>query len=813
MPEHSYTSSRGIPEGGPLAAAAAAFHKDRDYSTSNLPGAFPKEPAYDSVTIPPSSSTSTANPPSRSATYGQTEDTKVPDANAAAQSATSAASVTREPGSDEPRHTSTVGKILGAVGLGTAAAGAGVASSRARDDVSQPTTTTGVDSYTAPTRSVPVSSDPELSEPAHRHQRKESIPTTAYPAGLESPAPINAPIGGTSASREPEYKDHTGRNAAFAAAGVGAHEYGRDKELRQDVMDTPAQGTANTAAPAAIPQEFKQDSSRLGRETRETPATTMAQPERDAHGYGKTAGAAGVGAAAVGAYEYGRDKELRQDAIDTPAYGTANTAAPAAVPPEFKQDSSHLGRDTRETPVTTTTEPERDSHGYGKAAAAAGVGAGVGAAGLYGLQHDDRETERSDWPLRDDPTTAPAANAGLTSQGAMEKHPALQTRQQDYTAYNAPPAKKTNQTISERSAAPQYSDRQSRYEEPSQKDTARQEAARAGTAGTGTVASTAPDRSEEQAKADDDAQRRRRREKEAALAGAAGVGAGATGLHEYGKQQHEEDEARRQKDLAEQEEARRRQFEKDQKAATKEAKKEEKKQAKEEKAAAKEEKKHQKEVEKEEKKHQKELEKEDKEHRKELEKEEMAHDKAAIAEQEKQQQRAREERERHEKEAAAAAAVGGGAAAYEVHDKDKHPPPTTATDDSGHTKLHKDPPAEKKPGLLKRIFRRRKNKETGEEEEYEDDEDHEHEPESEHGDHHIAATGVGAGTGATVAGTAVATSHELPANSYEAQSGGAQKPSYNPFKKDDPASAAGVPGTTASAHPPASRDFDPPPQY
>lgn len=34
MPEHSYTSSKGVPEGGPLAAAAAAFHKDRDYSST-----------------------------------------------------------------------------------------------------------------------------------------------------------------------------------------------------------------------------------------------------------------------------------------------------------------------------------------------------------------------------------------------------------------------------------------------------------------------------------------------------------------------------------------------------------------------------------------------------------------------------------------------------------------------------------------------------------------------------------------------------------------------------------------------------------
>ncbi|KIW69870.1 hypothetical protein, variant 2 [Phialophora macrospora] len=726
MPEHSYTSSKGIPEGGPLAAAAVAFHKDRGYSTSNLPGGFPKDPAYDSVTVAPSLSTPTANLPDRPATYSEIEQPKVPDANAAAQSATNAASVSKEPVSEEPRHISTVGKILGAVGLGTAAAGAGVASSRARDDISQPTTTTGVDSYTAPTQSVPAQSGPAHSEPAQGHHRKESIPTTAYPAGLGSPAPINAPVGGTSATSEQESEGHTGRNVGLAAAGVGA--------------------------------------------------------------------------AAIGAHEYGRSEELREDAMNTPAYGAAHTKSSPTTPPDLKQDSSRLGRDSSETPTTKLAEPERHSHGYGKTAAAAGVGAGAGAAGIYALQKNTPESERPDWPLRDDPTAAPAASAVPISQRAIETQPAAPpTRQQDYTAYNDPPAKDVGYATTGESAAPQYSDRQSRYEEPSQKDTARREAAHVGAAGTGPVASTVPER-KEQYEADDETERRRRTEKDAALAGVAGAGAGATGLHEYNKHQQEE-EARRQKDLAEQEEARRKQFEKDQKAATKEAKKEEKQQAKEEKAAAKEEKKHQKEFEKEERKHQKELEKADKEHQKEFEREDKVHDQAAFEEQEKQ---AREERERHEKEAATAAGVGAGAAAYEVHDKDKHSPPTTATDESGHTKLHKDPPGEKKPSLLKRIFRRRKNKDTGEEEEYEDDEDHEHEPESEHGDHHIAAAGIGAGTGATIAGTAAATSHEPSAGSYEAQSGGAQKPSYNPFTKDDPYSVAGAPGTTASAHPPAS---------
>ncbi|OQU99263.1 hypothetical protein CLAIMM_04923 isoform 2 [Cladophialophora immunda] len=641
-PEHSYGSNKGVPEGGPLAAAAHAFHKDKDYSTSHIPGAFPQDvTAHDATTMAPSTLTTTTSPAERSAVYSEVEKTKVPDAAAAAQYATRAAPGTQEPVSEEPKTSGTIGKILGAVGLGTAASGAVAATSRAEDDQphviadtpNQPTTTTGVDSYTAPSRSGPPPS----------HHRKESIPTTAYPAGVDSPAPINPPVGGTSAVADQDHKDHAGRNAGLAAG-------------------------------------------------------------------------------------------------------------------------------------------------------AAGVGAGAAAAGAYAMQDREKDTARSDWPLREDATTATPAAATLpTSEGATRTAPTSQPAKQPLVAHEAAPA------TAGASVVPEYNQRQDQLEARAQDDQAKREAARSGATSVAGGASIAPEYSERQDRISEETERRRhKKEEEAALAGVAGAGVGAAGLYEYNQRQDRlEDDAQRQKDLAEQEAARQKQFEKDQKAAEKQAKKEEKQHQKD---LKKEEKQHQKELEKEQKQHQKELEKEEKHHQKELEKEEQAREKAA----EKEEKHRREELEREQKErekatATAAAGAGAGVAAsagaYEVHDKDKHPPPTTATDESGHTKLHKEPEG-KKPGLLKRIFKRRKNKDTGEEEEYEDH-DH-HEPEAEHGDHHVAEAGVAGGTGAAVAGTAAAASHEPAATSYEAQSGGLQKPSYNPFSKDDPAHESAKASSTAA---------------
>ena len=181
--------------------------------------------------------------------------------------------------------------------------------------------------------------------------------------------------------------------------------------------------------------------------------------------------------------------------------------------------------------------------------------------------------------------------------------------------------------------------------------------------------------------------------------------------------------------------------------------------------------KHQKAVEKEEHKQQKEMEKEQKQHEKEVEKQQKEHSKAVAAAEKEQQKQIDDERKRHEKEAAVGAGVGAGAgaAAYEGE-------------------KHHGEEEEKKPSLFKRLFKRnRKNKHTGEDEEYESENED---------DSHKAP--VSAGVGATSAGGATATALQNDPNhettKYEEVSGGAVKPSYNPFKHDDPKNA----GQTAS---------------
>ena len=107
------------------------------------------------------------------------------------------------------------------------------------------------------------------------------------------------------------------------------------------------------------------------------------------------------------------------------------------------------------------------------------------------------------------------------------------------------------------------------------------------------------------------------------------------------------------------------------------------------------------------------------------------------------------------------------------------------TEEHHHTQ-HK----EKKPGLLGRIFKRRKNQDTGESEEYSSDEEYDA---NKH--HHYHPTTTGAATAAGTSGVAeAAATHEA---SYTAPED-FQRPSYNPFKSADndplpqPTDAAGL---------------------
>ncbi|EXJ87343.1 hypothetical protein A1O3_04302 [Capronia epimyces CBS 606.96] len=831
MPEHAYQPSTGVPSGAAETAASIAFNKDAEQNVSHIPGAYPKEEPSKSTTgsteaasgataglnghragtathetsgpasereggtVGPSTST-TASPAYRDAEDGQAEQPQ-----SAATDPTPADEVP-----DQPQWSGTLGKILGAVGLGAVAGGAATSHSTTRQDEqsqpgteapAQPVTTTGVDSYTAPTRSGPSSS----------HHRKESIPTTAYPQGESSPTPINAPVGGTSvADEELDVKGHGGRHTGLAAAGVGvgvgsgvvaagAHDYNKSREPLEDASSPPS-AAISTYPQTSQPTPYvpDQQTSGLGRDIDEKPrgtaftspsSTVYSEPptgtesDRKFKGHEKSVAAAGVGigagAAAIGAHEYDERKSPSQDApiqpsATTSAYHqiTTNSAAPISS----GQQTLPRSRDVDQYPAATTnasqpssnySQPpsaaERDSEstGYGKTAAAAGDGAGAGAAGIYAVEHKNKPRTGDNLGDSSYPTTQDSAQA---RPWEASKDAAATAGQE--------PASSTRGTNTFQPAAATVPVREK-------------------------ATNSNPNTSSETDG--------RHTGRDAAIAGAAGTGAAAYGAHEYNKHEADEDaaktEAQRQKDIAEQEAARQKQFDKDEKAAAKRAVKEEKAEKKHQKGLEKEEKKQQKELEKEEKQHHKELEKEEKQHHKELEHEQKEREKTAgaavLAEKKHHEQReledkenfqaAEAERKRHEKEAAGAA-VGVGATAGTVahtsHGKESLDDDTPkSSHDTDRNRLHKDPP-QKKPGILKRIFKRRKNNDTGLEEDYSTDEE-----EESHRDKHLTESGAIGGAGAVTGTAAEHEAHQPTGSGYEAgQSGGFLKPSYNPLHKD-----------------------------
>ncbi|KIW19050.1 hypothetical protein PV08_03340 [Exophiala spinifera] len=904
-PEHMYgSSSIGVPEGAAGTAASLAFNKDRQHSTSQIPGAFPKDESspqdstraasaatsgfagsgatrdpygsrgleaasggaagtggssalgqgisaatagaaaantsshqttHDVTTITPSGLTSTSSPADRFAGYGATEEVKVPDEAAHNQTSSS------DPAATGSSQAGAFGKILGAMGLGAAAGGATAAGREdAKPDIvagtpEQPTTTTGLTSYTAPTESGPSA---ENSQPPS-YPRKESIPTSAYPAGKDSPAPINPPVGGTAAAAsEPEHTYYTGRNEGFAVAGIGAgalgtHELGKHRSEPGQINEYNIGTGVQSTAPAAPYAPATSTRTEQGMDQSQTLATGYndSTPERDSKGYGKTAVTAGLGAGAAtaGSYALGHEKnkpETGDFRAEKPYTSTESATEPSTttsqLPVREKDDGPATSSASAEYPSGRTQATE-DGHTARNVALAGAAGAGAGAYGVH--EYNKHHTE-------EDPTLGRQA-------------PATRTKNTPVTAYSQNTQEKTTRT-DPRTDSDQDKSRTSR------------DAALAGTATAGAGAGAYGIHEHDKPRVDQDSSAGRQsattssndpstavndtkatpvatssgptsqkatkgvptaaeEEKShtghnTALAGAAGAGAGAGAYsaHEYNKHEGEEDaaqaEARRQKDLAEQEAARQKQFEKDQKAAEKLAHKEEKQHQKEEK-------KRQKELEKEEKRHQKEIEKEDKHHDKELAAAEVERERQVKKENQSRAEAVEAETAQRHKEDTAAAAVGGTAAvaAYGAHEHDQNTDaqkhheqeslgkqsagsgrPAVVTDESGHNVLHKDPPKEKKPNIFKRIFKRRKNKDTGEDEEYSTDEE-----DLSHDAPDAGVVGAGGGASATDADAARYERRSTTSTStgghhrksYEEQSGGLQKPSYNPFSKQSSTSA------------------------
>ncbi|KAK5074115.1 hypothetical protein LTR51_004700 [Lithohypha guttulata] len=121
----------------------------------------------------------TADPSDRSATYGGAPATQTSGYTGTGLTGTDS----QHEGSQQPQ--GLVGKVLGAVGLGSAL-GYGQQES---EGVNEPRDTTTTQSGSGVSR--------ETGPP--QHYRRESIPTTAYP-GPNSAQPISAPVGGTRSS-------------------------------------------------------------------------------------------------------------------------------------------------------------------------------------------------------------------------------------------------------------------------------------------------------------------------------------------------------------------------------------------------------------------------------------------------------------------------------------------------------------------------------------------------------------------------------------------------------------------------------------
>ena len=218
-----------------------------------------------------------------------------------------------------------------------------------------------LDSSPSTTTGVDSYRSPSQSGPPPSHHRKESIPTTAYPSGnLESVRPIAGPTG--QAPTQATSDSHLGRDAAIGAGaigatGLGAHEYEKSREPTSGPADSKFQSGMAGTSSAAPNKSTVYDMV-----TGDSPQTS--QPSAgDSHHYGRDAaiGGGAVGAAALGAHEYEK----------------TTGRAPAEVPSEVTPTSQQYGNQ----PITSQgakdfsnkVDPRTDV--AGDAHAGTGVGA------------------------------------------------------------------------------------------------------------------------------------------------------------------------------------------------------------------------------------------------------------------------------------------------------------------------------------------------------------------------------------------------------------------------------------------------------
>lgn len=666
-------------------------------------------------------------------------------------------------------------KVLGAVGLG----GAGAAASSAlgygdkTQEQDEPRDTSAI-------ASQPGQVSQETGPPTH--YRRESIPTTAYPAGLNSPRAVAPPVGGAgSPATHTDHRDNhhdrdTGLGAGLGGGAIAASQLNDSQGHRDDMTRGPSSSTYPTSGPgmgmgiggSGEPRSQHSDSDGLRESIAgpQTSSTTQPQtrstihdlitsdtPQSDSH-TGRDVGLAAT-AVAAGAGAYGLHEHNKDSATSSTMQPSTMTGS-SALPDEYRG----LGSSSTTQPSTavgSSVLPDRsrdfDTSSHAQPSVATGSNVLPDRSrdlGTPSTMHPSTATGSAVMPdrSRDVPSHAVAAAPG-------------RYHVEDAPAYPVSSA-----------SAPTYE-----HERPREEDhTARNAALGAGAgAAAGGAAYAAYDHSR-----DEEAARRAAAERE---------------------QQRVASE--REKDLAKQREAQ-------EKAAAKERKEHEKEVERQHKHEMKE-------HEREEHARQKELERQHKHELKEREKEEHArqreqeklreheqrqHEKdekerAAAAAAAEKRERARlaseeEDRMRREREAQAGIAAGSFGTAGAVagtgmfgHEKDRrasavgptgeaagvgqrgsydniyerdrmsaaHEHPYSPRESKHSHEKHSHDEKEKKPGFFKRIFKRRKNKDTGEDEDYSTDEE-------DHGHYGTAgAAGVGAGTGAATGHSHVPTHH------------------------------------------------------
>lgn len=288
-----------------------------------------------------------------------------------------------------PKKSGMVGSVLGALGLKHEAD----KDSSAVD--STPSATTGVGSHNRASQSGPP---PE-------HHRKESIPTTAYPSGnLDSVRPIAGPTG-----QDPTQgsSGNYGRDAAIVGGGagigaLGAHEYEKSKEPMAGTSS--GEPTYYDSVTSGQPTGTKSGSSGLAAAAGTTGPVvpgSSTTPGDDSHlGRDALIGGGAVGAAGLGAHEYEKSRtsgvtptsqQYGNQPISTS--GTSKDFSNSVDPRTDAAGNANQGTGMTAVPATTSQQPE-DSH-FGRDAAIVGGGAAAAGVGAHEIsEHDDKNAEK-----------------------------------------------------------------------------------------------------------------------------------------------------------------------------------------------------------------------------------------------------------------------------------------------------------------------------------------------------------------------------------------------------------------------------------